>query len=127
MKKTRHLLDGGSRKKAMTIFTDYSAVTFIAKQIDLNITSVEKLNLQLIWASQYLLQFNLHVIYRPGKIYLVPDALSRLLGSMEKSMMSTLDDLTIEDRNKGAFSAVLVEMSSEFRYQIIEEYRKETQ
>lgn len=85
MKKARHLLEAGTREKTTTIFTDHSAATFIARQTSLTSSSVEKLNLRLIRASQYLSQFNLRVIYRPGKIHLVPDALSRLLGSMEES------------------------------------------
>lgn len=127
IKKARHLLEGGTREKATTIFTDHSAATFIAKQTDLNSSSVEKLNLRLIRASQYLSQFNLQVVYRPGKIHLVPDALSRLLGAMEESHTNTLDDLTIEDADTEAFTAVLVEMAPEFRQKIIKSYTKEPQ
>lgn len=127
VKKARHLLDGGSRRKVVTIFIDYSAATFIARQTDFNTASVEKLNLQLIWASQYLSQFNLKVIYWPEKIHLVPNTLSRLLRSMKKFFTSTLDDLIIEEGDTEAFSAVLIEISSEFKNQIIEKYREEMQ
>lgn len=46
---------------------------------------------------------------------------------MEESLTFTLDDLTIEDENTETFSAALVEMSSKFWNQIIEEYKKESQ
>ncbi len=49
------------------IFTDHSATTSIAKQTSLTMMIfTDKLNLQLIHASQYLSQFDLDVRHKPG-------------------------------------------------------------
>ena len=78
IRKTRHTLDSAPK---VYVFVDHGALTAITKQVHLmDTTSTERLNLRLVRASQYLSQFhNLEVIYRPGRIHLVPDALSRLI------------------------------------------------
>ena len=51
--------------------------------------------------------------YWPGKIYLVLDALSRLLGTVVADKSDILDDLSVNQ--PAAYSATLVEMSEDFR------------
>lgn len=105
------------------VFTDHTAVTNIARQVKLASSSADKLNLRLVRASQYLSQFNLDVRYRSEKIHLVPDALSRLLASSAvDSAFSVLDDFSTE-----AYSAILIEMSSDFKKRLLDEYRDESQ
>lgn len=76
VRKAKHLVDGAPKTY---IFTDHSAVTAIARQRTIsNTESLNNLNLRLQRASMYLQQFDLDVRYRPGRLHLVPDALSRL-------------------------------------------------
>jgi hypothetical protein len=76
VKKLRHMIEAAPK---VYVFTDHAAVTAIARQRRLTTTeSLEGLNLRLAKASVYLQQFTLDVRYRPGKLHLVPDALSRL-------------------------------------------------
>ena len=44
----------------------------------MNITSTAKLNLRLIRASKYLQRFRIELRYKPDKVNIVSDALSRL-------------------------------------------------
>lgn len=61
------------------IYTDYSAALGITKQTTISTSSTAKLNLRLIRASEYIQRFrSLEFRYKPGKQYMVPDALSRL-------------------------------------------------
>jgi hypothetical protein len=77
VRKTRYLIESGARVHTAAVFTDHTAATEIARQTTtLMSLSTGKLNLRLIRASQYLSQFSLDVRYRPGKIHLVPVALS---------------------------------------------------
>ena len=76
IKKLHHLVN--FMIKSVIIYTDYSAVIFIARQTTLSSLNTDKLNNQLIWVSQYLTQFNVNVRYKSGKHHLVSDMLSRL-------------------------------------------------
>lgn len=120
VKKTRHFFEVG--QGIITVFIDYSAATFISNQTNLLTASSERPNLRLIRASQYLPQFDIDVRYRPGKIHLVPDALSRLLGDTTASPnASSLDELTIS-KAEFAFTAILVEMSPDYRTRLLATY-----
>ena len=58
--KTRHLIKSAS--DSIIVFTDHSATMLIVCQTQLTMTvSMNKLNLWLVWVSQYLSQFNLDV------------------------------------------------------------------
>jgi hypothetical protein len=51
----------------------------ITKQTSLmKTTNINKLNLRLVRASQYIQLFNIEIRHKPGRTYLVLDALSRL-------------------------------------------------
>ena len=81
----------------MIIYTDYSAVMSISWQISLLLLSINKLNLHLVQASQYLLQFNLKVRHKAEKSNIVSDALSYLQGSQHKDHeIETLNKLCVE-------------------------------
>ena len=77
LRKVRHMVE--SSKKAVKIQTDHSAIIDIMRQNSIvSTTSTMRMNTRLIRASQFLKQFNLNISYKPGKEYIVPDALSRL-------------------------------------------------
>ena len=76
IKKTRHLVE--AVKYPVIIYTDHQANPSIAHNASMKTTSVEKFNLRLVRASEYLQRFDIQVRWKPGKQYFVPDALSRL-------------------------------------------------
>lgn len=125
VEKTRHFFEAG--QEVTTVFTDHLAATFIANQTNLSTANSERLNLRLIWTSQYLSQFDIDVKYRPGKIHLVPDALSQLLrDTTTPPNTSLLDELTIPEA-EFAFTATLVEMSLGFRKRLLIAYANDSQ
>ena len=67
-----------TEKPPVIIYTDHSAAVPISRQTTLNTTSTNKLNLQLVRASQYLSAFNIELRHKAGKTNVVSDALSRL-------------------------------------------------
>ncbi len=124
VRKTRHLIE--SAAGTTVVFTDHSATTSIAKQSSLTMTtSTDKLNLRLIRASQYLSQFDLDVRHKPGRIHLVPDALSRLLGDMEQKddgKTGILEDLG----TAGTYHVTLVELADDFKKRLQDAYEQDT-
>jgi hypothetical protein len=69
------------------------------------------------------LQFELDIRYRPSKIHLFPDALSRLLGAMCDGDADTNAD-TLEDI--GVYLTTLVEISADFESKLRRVYLKDT-
>ena len=63
---------------SIIIYTNYSATMSISRQINLTISNIDKLNLRLIRASQYLFEFNLNVRHKSNKFNVVSDVLLRL-------------------------------------------------
>src|SRR5436190_17489060 len=78
VRKIRHLIESNCKPPTI-IFTDHAAIPGLAKQADITMTvSVERLNLWLVCASEYLSRFQLDIHHKPRKTHLVPDALSQL-------------------------------------------------
>jgi hypothetical protein len=76
VRKIRHLVDDA---KKVSVFTDHQATRDIAKQTNFRHSTPHKQNLRLVRASLYLSQFpQLEVHYIPGRLNIIPDALSRL-------------------------------------------------
>ena len=123
--KTRHLIESALSKLTTIVFTDHSTTIFIAQQTHLITTTLmNKLNLWLVWASQYLSQFNLDMQHCPGKIHLVLNALSWLLGDMmnkiKKDSTDTLDDI-------GFYHIILIELTDDFKWCLQDVYKKNDQ
>ena len=133
VKKIRHLID--FTDKSLTIaYTDHSAVISIAKQTTLSSSNTDKLNICLVWASQYLTQFNLDIHYKLSKHHLMSDALFWLsVKKLKPETSNILDDLTENDSytfivsayhfiyswnknlTQGAFNVTLVKLTNEFK------------
>jgi len=121
VKKMRHMIEASSK---IYVFTDHAAVTAIARQHRLTTTeSLESLNLRLAKASVYLQQFELDVRYRPGKLHLVPDALSRL--QPEHVPETDLQTDTLDDVAH-VFHALIVEMDDDFKARLKQAYQDDT-
>ena len=76
IRKIRHMVEASEHP--IIVYTDHATILEIVKQTSLNTVSVEKLNLRLVRASEYLQRFRLDVTYKPSRIHYPPDALSRL-------------------------------------------------
>lgn len=80
VKKGRHLIEFSHAK--VIIQTDHLAILDILQQSSITSTSsIIRLNLRLIRASQFLQQFKFDVRHKPGKEHIIPDALSWLASS----------------------------------------------
>lgn len=76
LKKVRHLMK--SFKAKIIIQTDHSAILNILQQSFITLSSsIMRLNLRLVRASQFFQQFKLDVHHKPGKEHIIPNALSR--------------------------------------------------
>lgn len=77
IKKLRHLVE--SSRASVIIQTDYAAILDIMQQSSITSTSsIMRMNVRLVKASQFLRQFHLIVRHKSGKEHIIPDALSRL-------------------------------------------------
>jgi len=89
----------GSSKKPVVLLTDHQSTAGVVNQKTLRIVDVVKLNPRLMASATYLSQYNLDVRHIPGKLNLVPDALSRLLSTDDdrsepaEEHRSELDDI----------------------------------
>ena len=116
IKKVRHLIEASS--KVTIVYTDHSAAIGIVRQSSLNTTSIEKLNLRLIRASEYLQRFRIKLRHKPGKANIIPDALSRLASrSYRSESESVLKDVD-------AFPISLIAVSKAFRKRLLNGYHE---
>ena len=125
VKKIRHMIEAS--RHDTVIYTDHSAAVSLVRQTSLNTTSVDKLNLRLIRASEYLQRFRLDVRYKPGKVNIVPDALSRLASRDYKPSDSSLDSLYADVSpivSVCCFPVSLVEMNDDFRQRLLRGYQE---
>ena len=76
IQKIQHMIE--SVIKMTIIYTDHSATVNIVHQLSLSTIFIEKINLQLIWASEYLQHFCFNVHYKLEKFNVISNTLSRL-------------------------------------------------
>ncbi len=126
IKKVRHMVE--SSKKPTIVFTDHAATVQIAKQSSLNTTSIDKLNLRLVRASEYLQRFPLDIHHKQGKANIVPDALSRLPivnDTIERLSKRDGYQQTDELEEIAAYPATFINMSDDFRSRLLDGYSKD--
>jgi hypothetical protein len=63
------------------IYTDHAAITLIVAKETLHFLNIDRLNIRLVRASQYLSQFEFNIRYKPGRQHTLPDAISRLMNT----------------------------------------------
>ena len=84
-------------EKPVTVITDHTSTTGIARQTSLHSTSIDRQNNRLTRSSQYLSTFNLRIIHIPGRQHIVRDALSRLLARQD-TIVRDEDDIRSSGR-----------------------------
>lgn len=90
IRKIRHMIEGCT--KTPIIYTDHAATAGIINHTHLGSSAVDKLNLRLIRASQYLSQFQLDIRHRPGTSNVIADSLSRLHSTAQAPTDSNILD-----------------------------------
>ena len=119
VKKLRHYIESVSKT---VVFTDHRATPGIASQTMLQSVNSDKLNKRLIWASQYLSQFDMEVCHKLSRTNIVPDTLLRLASKFKWGI-----------REKGAleellmYNYTLVKLADDFKAQLKEAYQKDKQ
>ena len=89
-----------------------------AKQINLSIFSIDKLNLRLIRAFEYIQRFFLIISHKSKKFHVVFDSLSRFLILKKFSLKN------IENKFEVLFTAFMIEINTNFKTKTIEKYQK---
>ena len=120
LKKIRHIIE--STVSPAIIHTNHLATVAITQQTTLSITAINKLNLQLIRAADYIQRFSLILHHISGKLNYILDALSRLamrtlLSETSKEGEGELDSLTSYN-----YKAIYVEIKDEFGDEIKNRY-----
>jgi RNase H-like domain found in reverse transcriptase/Reverse transcriptase (RNA-dependent DNA polymerase)/Integrase zinc binding domain len=125
VRKIRHLVEAAPLELPPIFYTDHSSSADLATQTSLKSVSVERLNLRLVRASQYLQQFRIKVYHRPGKTNAVADALSRLLTGRHDDDSAPKFDLDTLYDNVAVYHTSLVELAPDFKGQFIAGYLKD--
>ena len=118
IKKIRHMVESATK---VVVFTDHISTLGIAKQTSLSSTATDRTNLRLVRASEFFSRFQLEIRHRPGKLNIIPDALSRLASTSTK----TNDDEDGELDVLYAYIATFAEFSPEFKESIISGYKQD--
>ncbi|KAI1000757.1 hypothetical protein K3495_g7440 [Podosphaera aphanis] len=116
--KIRHMIE--SCKTATIIYTDHNAAIQISTQSSMTTTSLVRMNMRHVRSSEYLSRFRLEVRHKPGKLNVVPDALSRL---------DTGKDDSEDDKSRTpemVYLIQIVNISSEFVENLKQAYRKDS-
>ncbi|CAI6082148.1 unnamed protein product [Clonostachys chloroleuca] len=118
-------------KNRIIVLTDHSAMAPIVRQKSMKTTDVLKMNHRLQSASIFLSQFDIDVYHIPGKLNVVPDALSRLPRTDDEEQMRLVEnDNTLEDisATHGEVALVISEVLAEpsMLQQFIDGYKTDT-
>ena len=118
LRKIRHLVE--SSKLSSIIYTDHEAFLRIAKQINLSIFSIDKLNLRLIRTFEYIQRFFLIIRHKSEKLHIISNVLFKLFIT-NNSLSSSVNN---ENEFDVLFTAFMIEMNTDFKKRMIESYRK---
>ena len=82
--------------------------------------SIDKLNLRLVRASNYIQRFNLDIRHKSNKQHIVSDVLSRLVSdNINASVIRNFDENELD----ALFTISLIEMKKDFRNRILDDYK----
>ena len=119
VKKVWHLIE--SLRQEVRVQINHSSIVDISRQKLITVTtSTIKMNGRLIRVSQFLSQFSLSICHKPGRVNVIPDALSRLpsnntLAEVVNPKFNELDALY-------TYNTTLVEIDESFATKICEGY-----
>ena len=116
LRKIRHLMK--STDTITIVYIDHDAAFDIAKQTTLITSLIDRFNLRLIRASDYVQRFNLKIRHKFEKLHLISDAFFKLSTEMSLFSHDENDELNV------LFTISFVEMTSKFRNRIVADYVK---
>lgn len=94
-------------KFSSIIYTDHDTSLKIIKQINLIISSPDKLNFRLMRTSDYIQRFSFHICHKSDKFHTISDALFRLLSiksqlieQYKRKRIKRIASYSIINRNK---------------------------
>ena len=104
-------------KHSTIVYIDHDATLNIAKQTTLFTSFIDKLNLRLVRASDYIQRFDLIIRHKSDKLHIVSNALSRFssISVFEQNFESELNVL---------FTISLIEIDNVFKARIVNDYVK---
>jgi len=85
-----------SNRHRIIVLTDHDSTKGIVNSTSLNTTSTDRANRRLSNASIYLSSYPLDVVHMPGRLNLVPDALSRLAGHGDEQTRQREDEPALD-------------------------------
>ena len=94
------------------------------KQTSLSSSSINKLNLHLIYASQYISQFNLNIQWKPGWKNVISDALSWLLNQLNEKIKQKSKRVLNEIFT---YHYIIVEMTNKYKKELKGVYSQDQQ
>ena len=109
LKKIRHIIE--STELPTIIYIDYSITIDIARQATLSTTLINRLNLRLIRASDYIQRFSLTLKHIPSKTNIILDVLSRL--EIMNELPTNPENLELDALF--AVKITIIKISNEFR------------
>ena len=115
LKKIRHLIE--SFVIITIIYIDHDVALNLIKQIIFIISFIDKLNLRLIRASNYIQWFDLKIRHKSNKMHIVSDALSRLI-NFNINSKKFID----EKKLNVLFIINLINMKNIFRKKLLKNY-----
>ena len=120
LRKIRHMIE--FIKSSTIVYIDHDVALKIAKQINLITSFIDKLNLKLIRASNYVQRFFSQIRHKSDKFHIVFDALSRLsFNKAQFSNYSQNDELDVL-----LHTASLIEMNNEFKNKMLSNYKNDS-
>ena len=119
LKKIRHIIEISFDKTI--VYIDHDSALDIVAQTTMTIISIDKLNLRLIRAFDYIQRFNLNIRHKFDKQHIVSDALSRLVSD---NINASIDRNHDENELNAFFTVSLVKMDEVFRNRILKDYKK---
>lgn len=120
VKKVHHMIEAA--EFITIIYTDHFTTVTITCQTSLITTSIKKLNLWLIQASEYLQQFCLNIHYKPERTNTISNTLFRLASC---DYLSETDESSLDALHAAAvptYFNTLIELSFAFRQRILDGY-----
>ena len=118
MKKIRYLVKVS--KHDIIVYTNHFTIVKIFKQTFLKIISIDKLNLQLVQASQYIQNFYLQIFHKSEKMHLIFDIFSQLSNKAFSDDIKFIN--TLHENMK--YTATMIELSEEFKKCLQDKYQK---
>src|SRR5436190_20978009 len=104
------------------MYTNYFIIVEIFKQTFLKIISINKLNLQLVQASQYIQNFCLQIFHKLEKTHLVSNTFSQL---SSEALFNNIEFINILHEDV-KYTATMIELSEKFRKHLQDKYQKDS-